>query len=83
MVTETELFEFPDPIPLDFCLRGWTNREIYKRKVDAPDELLARVLDSAARTNNREYQLRQTTRDLRPRVAKCTEVDGGIFEHLM
>jgi len=58
MLTETELFEFPKPIPLDFCLRGWTNGEIYKRKVGTPDELLARILDSAARTNKREYQLR-------------------------
>ena len=33
--------------------------------------------------NKREDQLRRTTRDLRTRVAKCTEVDGGIFERLL
>jgi len=83
MVTETELFEFPDSDLLDFYLRGWTNREICKSKVDTPDELLARILDAAARTKKREYQLRRKTRDLRSRVAKCTEFDYGIFEHLM
>ena len=31
----------------------------------------------------REEQLRRTTRDLRTRVAKCTEVDGGIFQRLL
>jgi hypothetical protein len=47
------------------------------------DELLARILDAAARINKREDQLRRATRDLRTRVAKCTEVDGGILEHLL
>jgi hypothetical protein len=83
MVTETELFEFPNSILLDFCLRVWKNREIYKRKVDTPHELLSRILDAAAHTKKREYPLRRTTRHLRTRVAKCTEVDVGIFEHLM
>jgi len=51
--------------------------------VDTPDQLLARVLDAAARIKKREDQLRRTTRDLRTRVAKCTEVDGGIVDHLL
>ena len=55
------------------------NGEVYKRKVDRSDELLARILDAAARVKKRQNQLRRTTRDLRTRVAKCTEVDGGIF----
>ena len=53
--------------------------EIYKTKVDTADELLARILDAAACIKKREDQLRRTTRDLRTRVAKCTEADGGIF----
>jgi len=59
------------------------NSEVYKSKVDTPDELLARILDAAASINKREDQLRRTTRHLRTRVAKCTEVDGGIFERLL
>jgi hypothetical protein len=43
------------------------------------DELLDRILDATASINNREYQLRRTTRDLRTRVVKWTEVDGGIL----
>jgi hypothetical protein len=50
-----------------------------KNKRGYTDELLARILDAAARIKKREDQLRRTTRDLRTRVAKCTEVDGGIF----
>jgi len=45
--------------------------------------LLVRVLDAIARMKRREDQLRQTTCDLRARVAKCTEVGGGIFEYLL
>jgi hypothetical protein len=47
------------------------------------DELLARILDSAACIKKREDQLRRTARDLRTRVAKCTEVDGGVLEYLL
>jgi hypothetical protein len=57
--------------------------EICKREVDTRDELLARILDAAARIKKREDQLRRTTRHLRTRVAKCIEVDGGIFENLL
>jgi hypothetical protein len=50
--------------------------------LDTRDELLARVLDAAARIKKREDQLRQTARDLRPRVAKCNEFGRGIFKNL-
>jgi hypothetical protein len=53
-----------------------------QRKVDTPGELLASIVDVAGCIKKREHQLRQTTRDLRTRVAKCTEVGGGILEHL-
>ena len=53
--------------------------EVYKIKVDTPDELLARILDAAGCIKTREHQLRRTTRDLSTRVAKWTEVDGGIL----
>ena len=71
MVTEIELFESPDLIPLDFCLWGWMKSEVYKRKVDTRDELLARILDAAARIKKSEDQLRRTKHDIRTRVAKC------------
>ena len=57
--------------------------EVYKRKVDTRDELLARILDAAACIKKREDQLRRTTRDLHTPVAKFTEVDGWIFKYLL
>jgi hypothetical protein len=78
MVTKTELLEFPALTPLVFCLWFWMKGEVYKRKVETRDELLARILDAAGRTKARGDQLEQP-RHLRTRVAKCVEADGGIF----
>jgi hypothetical protein len=50
--------------------------------MDTGYELFARITDAAARIKKREDQLRRT-RDVRTRVAKCTEVHCGIFEHLL
>jgi len=57
--------------------------EVYKRKMDAPDESLVHILDTAAYIKKYEDQLRRTTLDLLTTVAKCAEGDGGIFEHLL
>jgi hypothetical protein len=83
VVTEIELFESPNLNPLDFCFWNWMMDEVYKLKVDTPDELLADILNAGFRIKKREDQLRRTARDLRTRVAECAEVDGGIFENLM
>jgi hypothetical protein len=83
VVTETELLESADLTPLEYCLWCWMKREVYKIKVDTADELLARILGAAASVKKRADQLRRTTRDLRTRVAKCNEGDGGVFEHLL
>jgi hypothetical protein len=83
MVTEIELFESTYLTPSDFYLWGLIKSEVYRRKVDKREELLARILDAAACIKKREDQLRRTTRDLRTLVAKCTELGGGILEHLL
>jgi len=57
--------------------------KVYKRKLDTREEFLARILDAAVRIKQGEVQLRRTTRDLHIRAAKCVEVDGEIFEHLL
>jgi len=57
--------------------------EVYKRKVDTADELLASILDVAGCAKGGGDQLRRTTRHIDKRVAKCVEVDGGILEHLL
>jgi hypothetical protein len=82
MVTEIELFESQYLTQLDFCLWGWMKSEVYKRKVDIRNELLARILvaaAAAARIKKREDQ----HAIFATQVAKYTEVDGGIFEHLL
>jgi hypothetical protein len=75
------LFESTDLTPLDLGLWGWLKGEVYKRKLDTREELIARIFDAAILINKREVQLRRKTRDLRARVTKCIEVDGGIFEN--
>ena len=42
----------PDPTPLDVCLWGLMNSEVYERKVDILDKLVTRILDAAARIKN-------------------------------
>jgi hypothetical protein len=54
-----------------------------QNKVDAPDQLFARILDAAACIQKREDVLGRKIHDLRTRVAKWTEVGGGIFEYLL
>jgi hypothetical protein len=58
--------------------------EAYKAKVNTRDELVARIINSAALIKQeRQDDLRKATRTIAKRVEKCTEVDGGIFEHLL
>ena len=74
----------PDLTPLDFCLWGWMKSEVYKEKVNTRDELVARIMNSAALIKTeRQDDLRRATRSIAKRVEKCIEVDGGIFEQLL
>ena len=54
-----------------------------KKKLDTRDELLVKILDVIACIKERQDALRRTTRQVFTRVAKCIDVDGGIFEHLL
>jgi len=51
--------------------------------VDTRDELLVNTLDVIGCIKERQDALRRTTRHVFARVAKCTDADGGIFEHLL
>jgi len=58
--------------------------EVYKEKESIRDELVARIMNSAALIKQeRQDYLRRATRTVAKRVEKCIEVDGGIFEHLI
>jgi len=59
-------------------------REVYKEKVNTTDELVARIMNSAALIKQeRQDDLGRATRTVGKRVEKCVEVNGGIFEHLL
>ena len=82
MGLEIQLFEV-GAYRSDFCLWGWMKSEVYKEKVNTRDELVARIMNSAAVVKQeRQDDLRRATRTVAKRVEKCIEVDGGIFEHL-
>jgi len=58
--------------------------EVYKEEANARDELVARIMNSAALIKQeRQDDLRRATRTIAKRVEKCIEVNGGIFEHLL
>ena len=67
----------------DFYLWGWIKNEVYKDKVNTRDELVVRIMNSAALIKQeRQDDLRRATPTIAKRVEKRTEVDIGIFEHL-
>jgi len=83
MGVEIQLFEV-GAYRSDFYLWGWMTNEVYKEKVNTRDELVARIMSSAALIKQeRQDDLRTATRTIAKRVEKCIEVDGGIFEHLL
>jgi hypothetical protein len=83
MVTEIELFQTPNVVPLHFCLWIWMQRKVYNGKIIKRDKFLARIVYAAARTGRCVDKLRRKRSEIRTRAAKCTEVDGRIFEHLL
>ena len=53
----------------DFCLWGWMKSKAYKEKVNTRDELVSRIMNSAALTNQeRQDDLRRATRTIAKRV---------------
>ena len=58
--------------------------EIYKEKVNTRDELVARIMNSAALIKQeRQNDLRRAARTIAKKVEKCIDVDGRLFEHLL
>jgi len=83
MCVKIQLFEV-GAYRSDFCLWGWTKSEVYKEKVNTRDELVSRIMNSAALIKQeRQDDLRRATHTIAKRAEKCIEVDGGIFEHLL
>jgi len=83
MGVKIQLFEFGE-YRSDFCLWGWMESEICKAKVNTRDDLIPRIMNSAAFIKQkRQDDHRTAKRTITKRVEKCIEVDGGIFEHLL
>jgi hypothetical protein len=78
MVAELQLLKSGAQCSVDFCLCGWVKSEIYRRKFDTRDELLARILDAAANKMKHEDRLREITRGLRIPLTKCTGLRCGF-----
>ena len=54
--------------------------EVYKEKLNTRDELVARIVNSAALIKQeRQDDLRRATHTVTKRVEKCIEVDGEDF----
>jgi len=78
-----QLLEF-GPYRLDYCLWRCVKSEVYKEKISTRDELVARIMNSAALIKQeRQDDLKRATRTVAKRVEKCIEFDGGILEHLL
>ena len=83
MGVEIQLFEV-GAYRSDFCRWGWKKSEVYKEKINTREELVARIMNSAALIKQeRQDDLRRATRTIAKRAEKCVEVDDGIFEHLL
>jgi len=53
----------------DFCLWGWMKSEVHKEKANTRDELVARIMNSAALIKQeRQDDLRRATRTIAKRV---------------
>jgi hypothetical protein len=57
--------------------------EVYGRKLDTRDELLDHIMDVIASIKERQVALRRAARHVLTLVAKCIDVDGGIFENVL
>ena len=74
MGVKIQLFEV-GAFKSDFCLWGWMKSEVHKEKINTRDELVARVMNSAALIKQeRQDDLRRATRTVAKRVEKCIEV---------
>ena len=68
MVVKIQLFEVC-AYRSDFCLWGWMKSEVYKENVNTTDELVTRIMNSAALIKQESQDdLRRATRTVAKRV---------------
>jgi hypothetical protein len=67
-----------------FLSVGMDEKRSLQRKSNIRNELVARIMDSAALIKQeRQNDLRKARHTTVKKVEKCIEVDGGIFERLL
>ncbi|KAJ8867796.1 hypothetical protein PR048_031601 [Dryococelus australis] len=64
------------PSPLDYCVWGWMNDNVYQRTARTREELLACIMHAATEIKDSRVQLRRETRTVQNHAAKCMEEDG-------
>jgi len=68
---------------LDFCLWGWMKSEVYKEKINTRDELVARIMNSAALIKEERLDdLRRATRELKNALKSTVGFLTTYFELL-
>ena len=66
--------------PLDFCLWGWMKSKVYKEKVNTRDELVARIMNSAALIKQeRQDDLRRAARTTAKRAKSALKSMVGFL----
>jgi hypothetical protein len=73
----------PDHFPLDYCIWGWRKDIVYQRKAQTREELLARIMHTAAEIRGNSVNLRRAMCVVHRCADKCIEPEGGIFENVL
>ena len=73
----------PDLNPLDYYLWGHMKSMVYATKIHTEDELLTRILDTAASLRADNRTLQRATSSIVTRAEMCLERRGGHFEQLL
>jgi hypothetical protein len=68
--------------PLDFCLWEWMKSEVYKEKVNTRDELVARIMNSAAFIKQEHTDDVLLPRELKSAFKSMVEFFNTYFELL-
>lgn len=73
----------PDLTPLDFFFWGTMKDLVYASPVESEEDLVGRIVDSAALITEMPNVFEDVRRSLHDRCMKCVQVNGGNFEQLL
>lgn len=73
----------PDLTPLDFYLWGHLKCMVYETPVPSDMDLMARIVEAAARVRETTGQIERVRDSMRRRCEACIAANGANFEHLL